>query len=107
MILRGTGAGSVIGHSSGGYIALVAAQLLAIDRIVLYDAAVSVDGGFPAGWLPAARAAADSGDMARCMALTPRGSTPTSRRPACRWSCRPCSAGCSCAPVSAPPWAHC
>ena len=60
VILRGTGAGSVIGHSSGGYIALVAAQRLAIERLVLYDAAVSIDGGFPTGWLPAARAAAHS-----------------------------------------------
>jgi pimeloyl-ACP methyl ester carboxylesterase len=72
-ILRGTGAQSVIGHSSGGYIALIASQRLAIEKLVLYDAAVSIDGGFPAGWLPAARAAAHSGDLARCMALTSAG----------------------------------
>jgi pimeloyl-ACP methyl ester carboxylesterase len=84
VILRGTKAGSVIGHSSGGYIALVAAQQLPIDRLVLYDAAVSIDGGFPTGWLPAARAAADSGDLARCMALTSAGINthqPTARLP--------------------------
>ena len=83
-ILRGTAAGSVIGHSSGGYIALIAAQRLAIERLVLYDAAVSIDGGFPAGWLPAARAAAHSGDLARCMALTSAGINthqPTARLP--------------------------
>lgn len=73
VILRGTGASSVIGHSSGGYIALVAAQRLAIDQLVLYDPAVSIDGGFPAAWLPEARAAANSGDLARCMALTSAG----------------------------------
>lgn len=73
VILRGTGTSSVIGHSAGGYIALVAAQQLTIDRVVLYDAAVSIDGGFPATWLPEARAAANSGDLARCMALTSAG----------------------------------
>ncbi|HEU5484433.1 MAG TPA: alpha/beta hydrolase [Microlunatus sp.] len=84
VILRGTGARSVIGHSSGGYIALVASQQLAIERLVLYDAAVSIHGGFPAGWLPAAHAAAHSGDMARCMALTSAGINthqPTARLP--------------------------
>jgi pimeloyl-ACP methyl ester carboxylesterase len=72
-ILCGTGSGSVIGHSSGGYIALLAARQVTLERLVLYDAAVSIDGGFPAGWLPAARAAARSGDLARCMALTAAG----------------------------------
>jgi pimeloyl-ACP methyl ester carboxylesterase len=73
VILKGTGASSVIGHSSGGYIALEAARQLSIDRLLLYDPAVSIDGGFPAAWLPEARAAANSGDLARCMALTSAG----------------------------------
>lgn len=73
VILRGTGATSVIGHSSGGYIALVAAQRLPVERLVLYDAAVSINGAFPAAWLPAAQAAAATGDLARCMALTSAG----------------------------------
>lgn len=72
-VTRGTGATAVIGHSVGGYIALRAAEVLPIGRLVLYDAAVSIDGRFPAGWLPAARAAAEAGDIARALALTSAG----------------------------------
>jgi len=72
-VLEHTGARSVIGHSSGGFIALKAALRLPIDRLALYDAAVSIDGGFPADWLDAARAAARDGDIARSMAITSGG----------------------------------
>jgi pimeloyl-ACP methyl ester carboxylesterase len=72
-ILEHTGARNVIGHSSGGFIALEAALRLPIDRLALYDAAVSIDGGFPADWLDAARAAARDGDIALSMALTTGG----------------------------------
>jgi pimeloyl-ACP methyl ester carboxylesterase len=72
-VLEHTGARNVIGHSSGGFIALGAALRLSIDRLALYDAAVSIDGGFPADWLDAARAAARDGDIALGMALTTGG----------------------------------
>ncbi|MEV4621365.1 alpha/beta fold hydrolase [Asanoa sp. NPDC049573] len=72
-VLDHTGAGNVIGHSSGGFIALTAALRLPIARLALYDAAISIDGSFPAAWLPAARAAADAGQIARAMALTAGG----------------------------------
>jgi len=72
-VLDHTGAGYVIGHSSGGFIALMAAQRLPINRLALYDAAISIDGNFPADWLPAARAAADAGDIARALAITTGG----------------------------------
>ncbi|MGI8456774.1 MAG: alpha/beta fold hydrolase [Propionibacteriaceae bacterium] len=72
-VLEHTGARNVVGHSSGGFIALKAALRLQIDRLALYDAAVSIDGGFPAGWLDAARAAARAGDIALSMALTTAG----------------------------------
>ena len=72
-VLKHTGSGNVIGHSSGGFIALQAALRLPIDRLALYDAAVSIDGSFPSGWLDGARAAARSGDTARAMALTSAG----------------------------------
>ncbi|MBY8874551.1 alpha/beta hydrolase [Micromonospora sp. PLK6-60] len=83
-VLTHTGAGNVIGHSSGGFIALRAAQRLPVRRLALYDAAVSIDGGFPVGWLDAARAAAAAGDLARAMALTGAGintHSPTARLP--------------------------
>jgi pimeloyl-ACP methyl ester carboxylesterase len=73
VILEHTGARAVIGHSSGAFIALQAALGLPIDRLALYDAAVSIDGGFPTAWLDAARVAARDGDIARSMAITTGG----------------------------------
>jgi pimeloyl-ACP methyl ester carboxylesterase len=72
-VLEHTGTGNVIGHSSGGFIALRAALRLPIDRLALYDAAVSIDGNFPTAWLDPAREAARDGDIARAMALTSAG----------------------------------
>jgi pimeloyl-ACP methyl ester carboxylesterase len=72
-VLKHTGTDNVIGHSSGGFIALQAALRLPIERLALYDAAVSVDGSFPSAWLDGARAAARAGDTARAMALTSAG----------------------------------
>jgi pimeloyl-ACP methyl ester carboxylesterase len=72
-VLRHTGTGNVVGHSSGGFIALQAALRLPIDRLALYDAAISVDGNFPTAWLDGAREAALAGDTARAMALTSAG----------------------------------
>lgn len=72
-VLEHTGARSVVGHSSGGFIALTAARRLPVERLALYDAAVSIDGGFPSAWLDAARAAVREGDVALGLALTSRG----------------------------------
>jgi len=72
-VLKHTGTGNVIGHSSGGFIALQAALRLPIDRLALYDAAVSVNGSLPSAWLDGAREAALAGDTARAMALTSAG----------------------------------
>ncbi|MEV0716640.1 alpha/beta fold hydrolase [Asanoa sp. NPDC050611] len=72
-VLAHTGAENVIGHSGGGFIALLGAPRLPIKRLALYDAAVSVDGNTPSAWLPAARAAAATGDNARALAITAGG----------------------------------
>ncbi|MGW2626257.1 alpha/beta fold hydrolase [Micromonospora taraxaci] len=72
-VLEHTGSGNVIGHSGGGFLALEAALRLPIDRLALYDAAVSVDGSFPSAWLPSARAAAEAGDTAKSLAITTAG----------------------------------
>jgi pimeloyl-ACP methyl ester carboxylesterase len=72
-VLKRTGAVDVIGHSAGGFVALTAALRLPIRRLALYDAAISVDGLFPAGWLDGARSAAADGDIARALALTTAG----------------------------------
>ncbi|MDG4838819.1 alpha/beta fold hydrolase [Micromonospora sp. WMMD967] len=75
-VLEHTGSGNVIGHSSGGFLALEAALRLPIDRLALYDAAISVDGSFPSAWLPSARAAAEAGDIPRALAITSAGINP-------------------------------
>jgi pimeloyl-ACP methyl ester carboxylesterase len=73
-VLDRTGAVHVLGHSGGAFVALTAAALqLPIERLALYDPAISVDGLFPAGWLDSARTAARQGDTARAMALTSAG----------------------------------
>ncbi|MET7709966.1 alpha/beta fold hydrolase [Micromonospora sp. NPDC005413] len=76
VVLEHTGSGNVIGHSSGGFIALQAALRLPITRLALYDAAVSIDGGSPSAWLAPARAALRAGDIARGLAITVAGINP-------------------------------
>jgi pimeloyl-ACP methyl ester carboxylesterase len=72
-VLRHTGAGNLVGHSYGGFIALRAALHLPIGRLALYDATICVDGGFPTGWLTPAREALHAGDTARAVALMGAG----------------------------------
>jgi pimeloyl-ACP methyl ester carboxylesterase len=83
-VLQHTGAGNVIGHSYGGFIALRAALHLSIGRLALYDATICVDGGFPTGWLTPAREALHAGDTARAVALMGAGlntNSPASKLP--------------------------
>ncbi|MEU5884103.1 alpha/beta fold hydrolase [Spirillospora sp. NPDC047279] len=75
-IMEHTGTGNVIGHSSGGFIALKAALRLPIDRLALYDAAVSIDGSFPAPWFEPAREALRRGDTARALTIASAGINP-------------------------------
>ncbi|WP_395104269.1 alpha/beta fold hydrolase [Actinomadura sp. SCN-SB] len=75
-VMEATGAANVLGHSSGGFIALKAAHRLPIDRLALYDAAISIDGSFPAAWLPAARQALRDGQTARALAIVGSGINP-------------------------------
>jgi pimeloyl-ACP methyl ester carboxylesterase len=73
-VLAHTGATNVLGHSGGAVIAVEAARRqVPMRRLAVYDAPVQVDGLFPVGWLPAARAAAQAGDTARALALTGAG----------------------------------
>jgi pimeloyl-ACP methyl ester carboxylesterase len=70
-ILAHTGARNLLGHSSGGFLALEAAQRFPLGRLALYDAAVNVDGLFPADWLDAALDVRD--DVPRCLAIVGAG----------------------------------
>lgn len=72
-VLERTEAGNVLGHSSGGLIALRAALRLPLARLAVYDPAVSVEGLFPTAWLDAARRALEAGDTARALAITGAG----------------------------------
>lgn len=72
-VLQHTGARTVLAHSYGGLVALTGAPTLPIDRLVVFDAAVSIDGGFPSAYLePFARAAA-ADDFPRAVAVLSHG----------------------------------
>ena len=79
--LTATGSSRVIGHSVGGYFAMAAARTLPIERLALYDPAVSIDGEFPRDFLPAFERAAASGDARAAMAIAGRGLNPDSNLP--------------------------
>ncbi len=51
-VLRGTGASDVVAHSYGGFVALQAARVVPIRRMVTYDAAVSLAGNLTGRWRP-------------------------------------------------------
>jgi pimeloyl-ACP methyl ester carboxylesterase len=76
VVMEHTGAVNVLGHSGGGFVALQAALKLPIERLALYDAAVSVDHCFPSQWLESARKAARAGDIPRAIAITGAGLNP-------------------------------
>jgi pimeloyl-ACP methyl ester carboxylesterase len=72
-VLHHTGARTVLAHSYGGLVALTGAPTLSLDRLAVFDAAVSIDGGFPSAYVePFARAAAE-GDFPRAMAVLSHG----------------------------------
>lgn len=72
-VLTATGSTRVFGHAYGGFVALRAARELMIDRVVTYDAAVSVDGSAPDWWADDFAAAVADGDTGRAAALMVKG----------------------------------
>ena len=59
-VLAHTGSRTVLAHSYGGLVALRGASTLPLDRLAIYDAAVSIEGSFPSAFVePFAAAAAD------------------------------------------------
>ena len=72
-ILQKTGARMVFGHSGGGLFALEAALKLPIDKLVLYEPAVSINHSLPLDWLPAYEQAILRKDYAGAMALVIKG----------------------------------
>jgi pimeloyl-ACP methyl ester carboxylesterase len=72
-ILKKTGARIIFGHSGGGLFALESALKLPIDKLILYEPAVSINKSLPLEWLPACEQAIIRGDLSLSMALIIKG----------------------------------
>ena len=63
-LLDKTGAGQLFGHSAGGFFALEAALRLPVQKLILYEPAVSIHGSLRFDWLPGYEQALARGDPA-------------------------------------------
>jgi pimeloyl-ACP methyl ester carboxylesterase len=72
-VLKKTGARMVFGHSAGGLLALEAALNLPIDKLFLYEPAVSINGSLPLDWLPSYEQTIIHKDYAAAMTLLVKG----------------------------------
>ncbi len=75
-VLGHTGSGCVLGHGSGGFIALHAARRLPLERVAVYDPLVSLDGSPAIVGLDELAHAVDTGDHALALALLGRAGDP-------------------------------
>ncbi len=82
-VMAARGATWLFGHSYGGLIGLHAALLQPPAALAVYDPGVSLDGSFPAGWLPRFTRLLDEGRHTAAMTtflhetrLTPLGNAP-------------------------------
>ena len=62
-VLRGTGSSDVVAHSYGGFVALNAVRGTRINRLVTYDAAVSLSGNLHGRWRPELEEAVTAGQL--------------------------------------------
>jgi pimeloyl-ACP methyl ester carboxylesterase len=76
MVLEKTGARRVFGHSGGGFVALRAGLSLPLDRIAVYDPALSIDGRPDFSHLDAYEAAVRAGDLPRAFFVMQRATYP-------------------------------
>jgi pimeloyl-ACP methyl ester carboxylesterase len=72
-VLEATGARLLFGHSAGGFFALETALRLPLDKLVLYEPAVSINGSLPLGWLPAFEQALTQKDFVDATIIFLRG----------------------------------
>ncbi|MFC7244152.1 alpha/beta fold hydrolase [Catellatospora aurea] len=75
-VLRHTGARSVLGHGSGGFLALRAGLGLPLYRIAVYDPSLSVSGHPAWDFLEPLEQAVLSGDQARALTALAQGTHP-------------------------------
>lgn len=73
VVLRQTGARLLFGHSGGGFFALETALKLPIDKLAVYEPAVSINGSLPLEWLPKLEQALKRNDPAMAMVLLIKG----------------------------------
>lgn len=72
-VLQHTSSTDVFGHSFGGAVALHAARTLPVERLAVYDPAVSVNHSVKADWAPEYEKAAAAGDYDRGLAVLMKG----------------------------------
>lgn len=72
-LLQKTNARILFGHSAGGFIALEAAVALQIEKLVLYEPAVSIDGSIDFGWIAAVEKALARKDNAAAFVFFLKG----------------------------------
>ncbi|MBT2511957.1 alpha/beta fold hydrolase [Arthrobacter sp. ISL-30] len=72
-VMRHTSSSDVFGHSFGGAVALHAARHLPVERLAVYDPAVSVNHSVRADWIPEYERAMAAGDYDRGLAVLLKG----------------------------------
>ncbi|BAS06905.1 alpha/Beta hydrolase fold [Arthrobacter sp. Hiyo4] len=72
-VMKHTSSTDVFGHSFGGAVALHAARTLPVERLAVYDPAVSVNHSVTAGWTAEYERATAAGDDDRALAVLQRG----------------------------------
>ena len=72
-VMKHTASTDVFGHSFGGAVALHAARTLPVERLAVYDPAVSVNHSVTADWTPEYERATAAGDDDRALAVLLRG----------------------------------
>jgi pimeloyl-ACP methyl ester carboxylesterase len=72
-VMKHTSSTDVFGHSFGGAVALHAARTLPVERLAVYDPAVSVNHSVKADWTAEYERAAAAGDDDRALAVLNKG----------------------------------
>ncbi|WP_426989344.1 alpha/beta fold hydrolase [Pseudarthrobacter sp. Y6] len=72
-VMKHTSSTDVFGHSFGGAVALHAARTLPVERLAVYDPAVSVNHSVKADWTAEYERATASGDDDRALAVLTKG----------------------------------
>jgi pimeloyl-ACP methyl ester carboxylesterase len=72
-VMKHTSSTDVFGHSFGGAVALHAARTLPVERLAVYDPAVSVNYSVKADWIPEYERLTAAGDDDRALAVLVKG----------------------------------